>query len=470
MFINQRTIGRKGSISGIGLHTGNECKATFTPAPVGYGIKFVRMDLEGSPEIPARINNVVDVQRGTTIGVDKLQVHTVEHVLAAIAGLQIDNIRVELTGDEPPMLDGSALPFVELLRGLGFVDQGEPRAIFEIDDTIIYHQEEQGVDLVVVPSDRFRVTYMIDYQEGSPLGTQYTSLYDLEREFEPDFAPARTFCFLSDVEKLFAAGLIRGGRLDNALVFIDREMDQGKMDRLCRLLGIEEKVTVSSMGILGDMQLRFPNEPVRHKVVDLIGDLALLGVPIKGHVLAARGGHAANVELVKMLDKELQRRQLQKRYQLSPTDKFVFDISAIQRILPHRYPFLMVDRILELVPGERVLGIKNVSIDEPFFAGHFPEHPIMPGVLVVEAMGQVGGVLLLNTEANPDEKLVYFTGLDKVKFRRPVRPGDQLRIEIKLIFYRRGICRMKGAAYVGEQLAAEAEMQAVVVDREQGGA
>ncbi len=469
MFTNQHTIKQEGSISGIGLHTGNKCVLTFKPAPVGHGIRFVRTDLGNRPEIPALICNVTSVNRGTTLSAGKADVHTVEHVLSAIAGLQIDNICVELTSDEPPVMDGSAMPFAELLAKLGVVDQGEPRRFLEIDDTISYHDENLAIDLVVVPSDNFRVTYMIDYQNASPLGTQYTSLYDLNREFVSDFAPSRTFCFLSEIEKLFSNGLIRGGRTNNALVFVDADMSQGEIDNLCRKLGIDETIRISEIGLLGDTELRFPNEPVRHKVVDLIGDLALLGAPVKGHVLAARAGHAANVELVKMLDKELQRRQLQKKYQFSPVDKFIFDINAIERILPHRYPFLLVDRILELVPGEQVTGIKNVTINEPYFQGHFPGHPIMPGVLVVEAMGQAGGVLLLNTAANPDEKLVFFTGLDKVKFRRPVHPGDQLHLRVEMIFFRRGICRMKGTAYVGDQLAAEAEMQAVVVDRKQEG-
>ena len=464
MFTNQHTIKSEGTLSGTGLHTGNECRMTFIPAPVGYGIKFVRKDLKGNPEIPAHIDNVVEVNRGTTIGCGKVMVHTVEHVLAAIGGLQIDNIRVELTADEPPVLDGSALQYAELLLELDFIDQGEPRRFFESDDTITYHDEEKAIDLVLVPSDNFRVTYMIDYQNPA-LGTQYTSLYDLKREFVRDFAAARTFCFLSEIQQLYSAGLIRGGRIESAVVFIDEQMTKEEIDELRKRLSIDEVIEVSDKGMIGGVELRYPNEPVRHKVVDLVGDLALLGMQIKGHILAARAGHAAHVELVKMLHKEVKRRQLKERYQTTPTVKFVFDINAIQRILPHRYPFLLVDRILELAPGEWVTGIKNVTINEPFFEGHFPDHPIMPGVLVVEAMGQVGGVLLLNTEANPDEKLVYFTGLDKVKFRRPVHPGDQLHIRVEMLYYRRGICRMKGKAFVGDQLAAEAEMQAVVIER-----
>ncbi len=379
-------------------------------------------------------------------------------------GLQLDNVRIELDAPEAPVLDGSAKPFVDLLQELGFTDQAEPKQYLEIDRTITYHNEEKGIDIVVVPSDRFRITYMIDYQNPA-LGTQYTSLYDIEEEFSREFASARTFCFFSELQDLLKAGLIKGGQIENALVIIDKELTDNEIKDLKNTLNITEDVKIAKDGILGERHVRFPNEPVRHKVVDLIGDLALLGIPIKGHILAARAGHESHVELVRKLNKELEKQQLQKKYKVSAPDKCVFDINAIQRILPHRYPFLMVDRIMELIPGEWVTGIKNVSVNEPYFEGHFPGHPIMPGVLVIEAMGQTGGVLLLNTEAEPGKKVVYFTGLDKVKFRKPVMPGDQLFIRVEMIYYKRGICKMRGRAFVGDQLAAEAELQAVVVDR-----
>jgi len=464
MLANQRTIDKQGKFDGIGLHTGVVSSMIFCPAPAGYGIKFVRTDLEGSPEVHAHIDNVIDIRRGTIIKQGDAVIHTVEHVLSAIAGLQIDNIKIELTAEEPPAGDGSPLPFVEVLESCGIVTQNAPKYYLEIDKTMTYHDKERKIDIVVVPSDRFRITYMIDYPDPV-LGTQYTTMYDLEDEFKSEYAPARTFCMVSEIEQLLAANLIKGGRIDNAVVFVDKLPSQEKIDEICKRLGIPPGLKVSESGFFANVKTRFPNEPVRHKAVDLIGDLALLGVPIKGHILAARAGHASHIEVVKMLYKDLSQKKMQAKYQTSQSDDFVFDINAIHNILPHRYPFLMVDRIVELRPGEWVSGIKNVTIGEPFFEGHFPGRPIMPGVLIVEAMGQVGGILLLNTAAKPEEKLVYFTGLDKVKFRKPVVPGDQLSIKVEMIKYRRGLCKMKGHGFVGGKLVAEADMTAVVVDR-----
>ncbi len=466
MLLRQQTIGKEVSLSGIGLHTGNKTTITFKPAPPNYGIRFRRVDLDTSPEIPAVIENVVDISRGTSLGKDGVVIHTVEHVLAAIYGLEIDNVLVELEGNEPPVGDGSALPFVEKLQEAGIVEQNEPRDILVIDRTITYHDEEKRVDIVVTPSDQFRITFMVDYQNPA-LGTQYTSLYSLADEFVKEYAPARTFCFLHEVEELWEQGLVRGGNLDNAIVIIDREVSEEELERLRKMFGISESVKLGSNGILNGKELRFKNEPVRHKTLDLIGDLALVGVPIRGHILAARSGHAANVELAKILRKEYEKKQLKARYSVPKAKAgVVFDVQAIQKILPHRFPFMLVDRIVDLVPQQRVVGYKNVTYNEPFFTGHFPEHPIMPGVLIVEAMAQVGGVLLLNAEANPDEKLVYFTGIDNVRFRKPVVPGDQLWFEVEMVKFRRSICKMAGKAFVDGELVCEAEMMAAIVDRE----
>jgi UDP-3-O-[3-hydroxymyristoyl] N-acetylglucosamine deacetylase/3-hydroxyacyl-[acyl-carrier-protein] dehydratase len=306
---------------------------------------------------------------------------------------------------------------------------------------------------------------MIDYKNPA-LGTQYTALYSLEDEFAENFAPARTFCFLHEVEELKEHGLIKGGNADNAIVIVDRKIEKSEFDRLKDLFSINQDITLGNNGILDSKELRYYNEPARHKVVDIIGDMALLGMPIKGHIIAARTGHAANVELVKKVKKEYERQMLREKYQGSSNGQFFFDINAIRRILPHSYPFLLVDRILELEPQKRVTALKNVTINEPFFQGHFPNKPIMPGVLVVEAMGQAGGVLLLNTVDNPENKLVYFTGFDNVKFRKTITPGDQVRLELTLTRYRLSICKMQGKAYVNGEVVAEADLSASIVEQE----
>ncbi len=465
MLQKQRTIQSSMSCSGIGLHTGAPCSLTFHPAPVGHGIQFKRLDIPNSVPIPAIIDNVVDISRGTIIGMNDIKIYTVEHVLAALAGLEIDNVLIELTASEPPVCDGSALPFIEVLQKAGFEEQDAPKEYLEIDQTIIYHNEEKGIDLVVVPAPAFRITYMIDYKNPA-LGTQYTSLYDLQEEFVKDFAAARTFCFLSEVEMLKDNDLIKGGGIDNAVVFVDREVDSSELERLKSLFAMTSDVIVGANGILNGRELRYYNEPVRHKTLDLIGDLALLGFPIQGHVLAARAGHAAHVELVRMLRKEYEKKKLIRAYRGKTSADVIFDSAAIARILPHRYPFLLVDKIVDLSPGEKVCGVKSVTINEPFFQGHFPGYPIMPGVLVIEALGQAGGVLLLNSVENPEGKLVFFTGMDKVRFRKPVVPGDQLYLKVELDFFRRGICKMRGKALVNDVVVAEAEMTAVVRDKE----
>lgn len=465
MTARQLTIKKPVSYSGIGLHTGNQTTITFRPASIDAGVKFVRTDLPDHPEIPATIDHVADLERGTSLGKNRLKIHTVEHVLAALGGLQIDNLLVELDANEPPVGDGSAKPFVDALLRAGILEQDAPKEFVEIDTPIWYSKKkEKGVELVALPSDDFMITFMVDYKHPA-LGTQYTAMYSLEEEFVKEFAPARTFCFLHEVEALKEQGLIKGGTLDNALVVGDHEVDEEELIYLQKLFGLKKKVFVGKNGFLNNAQLRFPNEPCRHKALDLIGDLFLLGVPLKAHVLAARSGHAANVALVKEIRKVYEKKRLISKYQDKKTRQYELDINAISKILPHRYPFLLIDKIVDLESTKRVVAIKNVTVNEPFFQGHFPGHPIMPGVLIIEAMAQAGGVLLLNTVKDPEDKLVYFTGIDKVRLRKPVLPGDQIRFELELVQFRLSRCKMVGKAYVNGQLVAEGELMAAIVQR-----
>ena len=461
----QRTIDKPVSMSGVGLHTGTSCTMTFKPAKENYGIRFVRVDLGGSPEIPANADNVVDVSRGTTLGIGEVKVHTVEHVLAAIVGLQIDNIIIELDGIEPPVGDGSSLPYVNELTKAGFVQQNAPKDYLIIDETVMYHNEENQIDIVALPLDGYRATVMVDYQNPA-LGSQHTGLFDLEKEFVEEFAPARTFCFLSEVEQLANIGLIKGGDIDNAVVIVDRKSSKEELEELRKKIGVKENVVIGDNGILNNKQLRFRNEPVRHKLLDLLGDLALIGAPIKAQILAARPGHRANVEFAKQIRKLYQQKKLVKKFQFVKKEGVVFDINAIKRILPHRYPFLLVDKIVHLDLDKKVIGVKSVTANEPFFQGHFPEQPIMPGVLIIEAMAQTGGVLLLNSFQNPEEKLVMFMQINNAKFRKPVVPGDQLYMEIELTNKKSKVVMMRGKTYVNETLVAEADFMAGVVDRE----
>lgn len=468
MLTKQRTIAKEASITGIGLHTGNHSTLTFKPAPEDYGIRFKRVDMKNSPEILADIDHVIDISRGTTIAVGDASVKTVEHVLAAIMGCEIDNIVVELTTNEPPVIDGSAKPFVDILLEAGFREQNAPKDYLVIDELVHYHDDQSEVDIVAMPLDDFKMTVMIDYRNPA-LGSQYTGLFSLENEFSNEFAPARTFCFLHEVEELYDAGLIKGGKFDNAVVIVDRELSQDQLEAMMNRLGIRDSVVLGENGILNNNQLRFRNEPARHKLLDLIGDMALIGAPIKGHILAARPGHKANIEFVKMLRKLYEQKKLKLKYQLdaSKTDGVVFDINAIKKMLPHRYPFLLVDKVVELDVGKRIVGVKNVTFNEPFFQGHFPQKPVMPGVLIIEAMAQTGGILLLSFLDTYEGKLAYFTSIDKAKFRKQVIPGDQLFFEVEVLDKKRNIFKLKGRAYknkLGGELCAEAEIMTAIVD------
>jgi len=468
MLEKQRTIKNPVTLSGVGLHTGNKSNMTFKPAPENSGIIFKRIDLPGSPEIPADIDHVIDISRGTTIAKDGAEVHTVEHVLASIMGSEIDNIVVELDSNEPPIMDGSAKDYVETLKAAEIVEQNAKRDYLIIEDTVHYHDDVNNVDIVALPlKDDFRISVMVDYNNPA-LGVQHTGLFNLHKEFEKEFAPSRTFCFLSEIEFLIEQGLIKGGDLNNAIVIVDKEANKEELEILKNRIGIGESVILGSSVTLNNKELRFKNEPARHKLLDLIGDLALIGAPVKGQILAARPGHKSNVEFTKMLRKLYLQKKIEKKFQIMKSENCIFDIEAIMEIMPHRYPFLLIDRIIELEQGKRIVGLKNVTFNEPFFNGHFPTKRIMPGVLIVEAMAQCGFILVLNLLEDPSTKMAYFASIEKVKFRKTVIPGDQLVFEMYLQSFKRGICKIVGKAYrnfIGGEVVCEGEFMAAVVDK-----
>lgn len=456
----QHTLAKMVRIKGSGLHSGASVTMKLRPAEPNTGIRFRRVDLEGKPEIPADVDLVVDVSRGTTLEKNGVRVATVEHLMAALVGMAIDNAVVELDAEEVPIKDGSAAPFVKALAKVGWEEQDADRQYVDLDSELRYADDERGVELVAMPEDHYAVTCLIDF-DSPVLAQQHASLEAIE-DFPEHIADARTFCFLHELEALYEANLIRGGDLNNAIVIVDHEVDEAEMDRLRKMFN-KKHVKVRRNGILNNKKLRYTNEPARHKLLDVIGDLALAGRPLRGKVIATRPGHAANIafaRLIKARIKEMRHKVEAPIY--DPNAEPVFDINEIKGFLPHRYPLLLVDRIIHM-DDTCVIGIKNLTANEEFFNGHFPGHPIMPGVLQIEAMAQTGGILVMNQYPNPQDYETLFLRIEKARFKRPVVPGDTLIMKMELLRpIRRGLCEMKATGFVGDKVVTEGELVAQV--------
>ena len=457
--MKQCTLKNSFTVSGKGLHTGMAIEATFRPAPVNHGYKFQRIDLDDKPVIDALAENVVETTRGTVLGRGNAKVSTVEHALAALYAAGVDNCLIEVNAPEMPILDGSAIEYATKIAEVGTEEQNEEKDFYIVKQKLEVVDEETGASIVVLPFDSFRIDAMIEFK--SPIiPNQFASLNSLSR-FKDDIAASRTFVFVREIEPLVKANLIKGGDLDNALVVYDQAMEQADLDKLADLMGVPHK-HVSELGYISNIPLAYENEPARHKLMDVLGDLALIGRPLKGYVIATKPGHTINTTFSKKVRREIKHQELQAPV-YNPNIAPVMDVNRIRQLLPHRYPFLLVDKIID-IGSNYIVGVKNVSGNEPFFQGHFPQEPVMPGVLQVEAMAQVCGLLVLNIVEDPEKYSTYFLKIDNVKFRQKVVPGDTLIFHLSLLTeIRRGCAVMKGYAFVGEKIVSEAEFMAQII-------
>lgn len=462
MIEKQRTLKEAIVFNGVGLHTGEAVRMEICPAADNHGYKFQRVDLENQPIIKADVDFVVATDRGTTLEQNGARVYTTEHVLAALYACQVDNALIKINGPEIPIMDGSSILFVNEIERVGFEDQNAEREYFELNENIPWEDLEKGIEFLAIPDINYRLTVMVDY--NSPvLGTQHASMYQLS-DFTKEIAKCRTFVFLRELEYLASNNLIKGGDLDNAIVLVDRaDVSKEELDRLAKLLGKEKlDISIDGIGVLNSTKLQYENEPARHKLLDIVGDLALVGKPIKAHILAARPGHSGNVRFAKVLKEQIKKQQNQGRHFDLSKDP-IYDINDIERILPHRYPFLMVDKIIEIQENS-ILGVKNITMNEPQFTGHFPGNPVFPGVLQIEAMAQVGGIFALTKVEDPHLYSTYFMKIDNVRFKQKVMPGDTVVFELVLTSpIRRGLVEMSGKAYVNGKVVSEASMLAQII-------